>query len=191
MKRRLLLTALTLLLAAVVAGWIAYVPPAALDPMNAVPLHATTVYSGDAVNWALLQALPATRDLLAGFDPRTDMPGALRGLFNGPVTVASVPIGGRDRRDTLVLVSAAGWRAVILRWRLELVPPPGVGRLRSYSVWPVWQLDHPDFPAWKRVRFTLTDGLFIASISDNSHDIYYLIDTVDGRLPSMAGREGL
>jgi len=101
-----------------------------------------------------------------------------------------VPLGGRDRRDTFILVSAAGPRTVALRWQMELFPPEGVQPVRSYSAWPVWQIEHSAFPAWMRVRFTLSEGLFICSISDDSHDIYYLLDTLDGRRPSLAGRKG-
>lgn len=188
MRRAVLLAALALLLGAAVIGWISYVPPAALDRLAAVPADASFVYTGRSINWALLKTLPATREVLRGLDLGPDTPELLQEFFNGPATVAAVPIGGRDRRDTFLLVSAAGPRAVALRWRLQLFPPEGVRRVRSYSAWPVWQIEQSALPVWMRVRFALTEGLFICSISDNSHDIYYLLDTVDGRRPSMAGR---
>lgn len=189
MKRLIILTGLTLLLTSTVIGWICYVPPAALNRLAAVPANALFVYTGHSINWPLLKTLPATRDIFRALEQEPKMPSMLREFFNGPATVAAAPLGGRDRRDTFILVSATGPRAVALRWRLDLFPSEGIRRVRSYYAWPVWEIEQSALPAWMRVRFALSEGLFICSISDDSHDIYYLLDTLDGRRPSLAGRK--
>jgi hypothetical protein len=111
-----------------------------------------------------------------------------RTLEKSPLALAVAPLDGRDRRDTWVVVGASGPRTVLLRWRLKFFPPAGVQAVRSYGAWPVWQYNDPVLPAWMRVRFSVAEGLLICSISDDSHDIYYLLDTLDGRRPS-AGRK--
>ena len=111
-------------------------------------------------------------------------------LKKSPLTLATVALGGRDRRDSWVAVSALGPRAVLLRWQLKLFPPEGIKPSRSYGAWPVWEYSDPALPVWVRVRFSITEGLLICSISDDSHDIYYLLDTLDGRRPSAERKEG-
>ena len=103
--------------------------------------------------------------------------------------LASVSLGGRDRRDSWVAVSALGPRVVLLRWQLKLCSPEGIKPSRSYGSWPVWEYNDPELPVWMRIRFSITEGLLICSISDDSHDIYYLLDTLDGRRPSAERKE--
>ena len=110
-------------------------------------------------------------------------------LEKKPLALAVAPLGGLDRRDTWVVVSVIGPRAVLLRWRLAFFPPAGVKAIRSYGAWPVWEYDDPSLPAWMRVRFSIAEGLLICSLSDDSHDIYYLLDTLDGRRPSAEPKE--
>jgi hypothetical protein len=70
-----------------------------------------------------------------------------------------------------------------------LRPPEGIKPARSYGAWPVWQYSDSSLPPWMKVRFSLTERLLICSISDDSHDIYYLLDTFDGRRPSAERKE--
>ena len=114
----------------------------------------------------------------------------LQGLEKHPLAVATVSLDGEMGRDTWVAVSKLGSPAAFaLRWRLMVAPPEGVAPVRPYAAWSVWKLEHPSVPAWARVRFSITEGLLICSISGDSHDIYKLLDTADGRSISMAESE--
>jgi hypothetical protein len=196
MMRRWSVCLLTLLLAAVVFGWIVYVPPAACNLFKPVPAHAQVVYSSAAPDWTVFDRLLFFQGLgNGGAKPFSfsshfkNADGVFRLLEKAPLAVAFVPLGGRDRRDVWVAVSAIGPRALFLRWRLTLLPPAGLRPVRSRGAWPVWQYSNPSLPLWMRVRFAITEGLLICSISDDSHDIYYLLDTLDGRRPSLAERK--
>jgi hypothetical protein len=174
---------LTALLALVVFGWILYIPQRALNPLRPIPAYAQVVYRS------------ATPDWFFSFFPMlgengSDLPRVWKKQFQSlkkcPLAVAVAPLGGRERRNTWIAVSAAGPHALLLRWRLTLFPPENIHSVGSYGAWPVWQLDEPELPVWARVRFAITEGLLICSISEDSHDIYYLLDTLDGRRPSKA-----
>lgn len=165
-----------------VCGWVLFVPPSARNPMRAVPSFAQVIYSSASPDREALKRLPFTRH---GPDLDLIVPGSLQ---HAPLVLALAPLNGRDHRDTWIVVSSAGSRSVWLRWRMNLFPPSGVRRLASYGAWPVWQIDDPSFPSWMRVRFSVTEGLWIASISGDSHDIYRLLDTLDGRRLSKAVR---
>jgi len=111
----------------------------------------------------------------------------LQAVGKRPLAVATGLFGVPPGHAAWVAVSELGGPASLaLRWRLLLFPPNGVESARSYAAWPVWTLELPSLPPWARVRFTVTDGLLICSISADSHDIYKLIDTLDGRVASMA-----
>ena len=186
MMRRWTVGALTALLALSVIGWIFYMPPSALQTLKPVPSHAQIVYYSNTPGW-FLSFFPN----LGKEENRFSKPWKknFKTLEKSPLTVASVALGGRDRRDSWVAVSALGPRAMLLRWQLKLFPPEGIKPSRSYGAWPVWEYSDPALPVWMRIRFSVTEGLLICSISDDSHDIYYLLDTFDGRRPS-AERKG-
>ncbi|NOU35380.1 MAG: hypothetical protein HOO88_01185 [Kiritimatiellaceae bacterium] len=182
MMRRWTIGALTLLLALSVAGWIFYMPPAALQTLKPVPAHAQIIYRSAMPDLSVLKQLHDSNGWkAAGRFSQT--------LEKSPLTLAAVPLGGRDRRDTWIAVSAVGPRAVFLHWKLRFSPPEGVKPIRSYGSWPIWQYSDPSLPPWVRVRFSIAEGLLICSISDDSHDIYYLLDTLDGRRPSAEQKE--
>lgn len=182
MMRQPIVYALVALLVLSVFSWIIYVPRTALETLKPVPAHAQIVYRSATPDLSVLEKFHFSNDWkTAGRFFQT--------LGEKPLTLATVALGGRDRRDTWVVVSALGPRAFLLRWQMTLFPPEGIKPVRSYGAWPVWQYSDPLLPAWMRVRFTLTEGLLICSISDDSHDIYYLLDTLDGRRPS-AERKG-
>lgn len=206
MRRSRTVWLLTILLAALVAGSIIYMPPSALDMLKPVPAHAQIVYRNENPGWFLSfftapsgcpsEAGPLSLRLSPGFQSiggecsgSRNLSKAGRILEKSPLTVATVSLGGRSRRDTWVAVSAIGPYAILLRWQLTLFRPEGITPIRSYGSWPVWRYSSPSLPPWAHVRFALTDGLLICSISDDSHDIYYLLDTLDGRRPSLAGRK--
>jgi hypothetical protein len=182
MIRRITIGALTLLLAVSVIGWIVYMPPSALNTLRPVPAHAQIVYQNRLPVRSDLEKLPFCRDW-------KNMDRFFQSLGKSPLTVAVVPLGGRERRDAWVVVSALGSRAPWLRWRMVVFPPAGVKAVRSYGAWPVWEYNDSAFPAWMRVRFSVGEGLLICSISDDSHDLYYLLDTLDGRRPSAERKE--
>lgn len=109
------------------------------------------------------------------------------GLETYPLAVATVPFGGREQRDTWVAVSELGASAAVaLRWRLMLFPPEGVSPARPYATWPIWKVEHSSIPSWLQVRVSITEGLLVCSVSGDSHDIYRLLDTADGRAASLA-----
>lgn len=166
------------LLALSVLGWIVYVPPSAMRMLKPVPAHAHIIYRSETPDF------PASERF--GFKTADRF---FRIFKKHPLILATVPFGGRDRRDTQVAVSAVGHYAFLLRWRMTLFSPEGIKPARSYGLWPVWQYSDPSLPPWMRVRFTITEGLLICSISDDSHDIYYLLDTFDGRRPSADRKE--
>lgn len=182
MIRRIMIGALTLLLALLVIGSIYYIPPSALETLKPVPAHAQIVYRSDMPDLSALEKFHFSNGWKeAGLFFQT--------LEGNPLALAAVSLGGRDRRDTWVTVSAIGPRAVLLRWQLTVAPPEGIKASRSYGAWPVWQYSDPSLPVWMRVRFSIAEGLLICSISDDSHDIYYLLDTLDGRRPSAERKE--
>ncbi|MFA7368235.1 MAG: hypothetical protein WC334_01195 [Kiritimatiellales bacterium] len=182
MMRRGIVCVLVALLVFSVIGWIVYVPPAALQTLKPVPAHAQIIYRSMTPDLSALEKFHYSNGWkTAGRFFQT--------LEKSPLTLAAVALGGRDRRDTWVVVSAAGPRAFLLRWQMTLFPPEGIKPTRSYGAWPVWQYSDPSLPAWMRVRLALTEGLLICSISDDSHDIYYLLDTLDGRRPSAERKE--
>jgi hypothetical protein len=206
MRRRWPVWLLTILLAVLVAGSIVYMPPSSLEMLKPVPAHAQIVYRNETPGWFLSfftvpsgcpsEAGPLSLRLSPGFQNTCGESSGSRDLLKvgrilekSPLTVATVSLGGRSRRDTWVAVSAIGPYSVLLRWQLALFRPEGITPIRSYGSWRVWQYSSPSLPSWARVRFSLTDGLLICSISDDSHDIYYLLDTLDGRRPSLAGRK--
>lgn len=177
MIRRWMTGALVLLLALSVAGWIFYIPPAMLNTLRPVPQHAQIVCRSTLPDMSVLEQFHFSNGWkTAGRFFQT--------LGKSPLAAATVSLGGRDRRDVWIISSAVGPRAVLLRWRLKLLPPEGISPARSYGSWPVWQYSDTSLPPWMRVRFSITDGLLVCSISDDSHDIYYLLDTFDGRRPS-------
>ena len=185
MKRRVGLIGLSLFLAGVVLASLVYVPASAGDRLKAVPAQAHIVYNNQNPDW-FLSFFPM---LGKGEDDFSDVWKAhFHALEESPLLVATVPLGGRSTRDTWVAVSElSGANALALRWRLMFFPPDGIHRVRSYAVWSVWKLEHPAVPAWATVRLAITEGLLICSISADSHDIYYLLDTLDGRVASLAG----
>lgn len=184
MKRFWVLIALSLLLAAVTTASLLLIPPAVQNRFRPIPVYAQLVYNNSTPK-GFLSFFPMLGknedDSSEGWNEK------FQALEKFPLAVATVPFGGRDRRDAWVAVSELGGPAALFfRWRLLLFPPEGVSPARSYAAWPIWALEHPMLPAWVRVRFTLTDGLLICSISDDSHDIYHLLDTLDGRTASLA-----
>lgn len=186
MMRRWIVYALAVLLALSVFGWIFYIPSATLCSLKPVPAHAQLIYRGETpgrfLSFFSLLSKPGADDL-------GRWKKSFQTLEDSPLTVATVPLGGRDRRDSWIAVSTIGPRAFLLRWQLTLFPPAGIKPSRSYGAWPVWQYSDPSLPAWMNVRFSITEGLLICSISDDSHDIYYLLDTLDGRRPSADRKE--
>ncbi|MFA7257002.1 MAG: hypothetical protein WC047_05455 [Kiritimatiellales bacterium] len=185
MMRRWMVGALVLLLALSVIGWIFYMPPSALNMLKPVPAHARIVYQSDTPGW-FLSFFPTLGTCRRQANPWEK---SFQTLEKSPLAVASVALGGRGRRDTWVAVSAVGRRAVFLRWQLVFAPPEGVKPSRPYGAWPVWQYSDPSLPAWMCIRFSVAEGLLICSISDDSHDIYDLLDTLDGRRPSADRKE--
>jgi hypothetical protein len=182
MIRRITIGALTLLLFLLVIGSIFYMPPPSLETLKPVPAHAQIVYRSNTPD---LSALEKFR-----FSNGWKESGLFFQTLEGrPLTLAAAPLGGRDRRDTWVIASAVGPRSIFLRWQLNFFPPEGIKPSRSYGGWPVWQYSDPVLPVWMRVRFSIAEGLLVCSISDDSHDIYYLLDTLDGRRPSAERKD--
>lgn len=181
MIRRWILAVLVLLLALLVIGSIFYIPPSAMEILKPVPAHAQIVYLNSTPDLSVLEKF----HFPSGWKEDRLFLNTLEGH---PLTLAAVSLGGRNRRDTWVVASAVGPQSVFLRWRLTFFPPEGVKLSRPYGGWPVWQYSNPDLPVWTRIRFSIAEGLLICSISDDSHDICYLLDTLDGRRPSAARR---
>jgi len=188
MKRLWVLTILSLWLVAVTLGSLLFTSSGAQNRLRPIPAHAQMVYNNKNPDW-FLSFFSITGKKSDDLFPVWSLPSAGRILEKCPLAVATVPFGGRGRRDTWVAVSELGGpTALLFRWRLLLFPPEGVEPVRSYAAWPVWKLEHPSIPSRSRVRFSITDGLLICSISDDSHDINRLIDTFDGRADSLANR---
>ncbi|MBC8206329.1 MAG: hypothetical protein ISR85_02355 [Kiritimatiellales bacterium] len=182
MKRRGLFIGLSVVLAAVTISSLLFTP--ALSRLQAIPAHAQLIYSKQSPD-NLLTVFPNLGKTGSGFPKHWK--NCLHTLENYPLTVAAVPFGGRERRDTWVVVSELGApAAVALRWRMMLLAPQGISPARPYAAWLVWKVEHPSLPSWMKVRFAITEGLLICSISSDSHDIYRLLDTADGRAASRA-----
>jgi len=189
MRRVLMLTLTGLVLGGVTLGSLLTAPSRAQNRFQPIPVHAHLVYDNENPDWFLsfFSSIGKMSD-----DSSEVLKKSIRGLENYPLAVATVAVSGRSGRNAWVAVSQLGGPAALaLRWRLLLFPPDGVAVARPYAAWPVWTFEHPSLPSWARVRFTLTDGLWICSFSTDSHDIYRLIDTFDGRVASMADRRTL
>ena len=193
MKRRRLFIGLSVALAAVTISSLLFTP--AESRLQAIPVHAQIIYSKQSPD-NLLTVFPTFGQ---GDDFATRPEGSrvaesavpqrswFQTLEKHPLTIAAVPFGGRERRDTWVAVSELGAPAALaLRWRMMLFAPEGISPARPYVVWPVWKVEHPSLPSWMKVRFAITEGLLICSVSSDSHDIYRLLDTADGRAASRA-----
>jgi hypothetical protein len=196
MKRNIIIPFLSLLLATVTIGSLLMAPSRAQNRLQPIPLYAHLVYDNENPDWFLsfFPSIGKTNNdfTAAGGINSKVWKKSFQGLENYPLAVATVPFSGREGRNAWVAVSQLGGPAALaLRWRLLLFPPDGVAATRPYAAWPVWSFEHPSFPSWARVRFTVTDGLWICSFSADSHDIYKLIDTFDGRAASLADRRTL
>lgn len=190
MKPRAVTLGLCALIAAVTVGGILYSPET--GRLTAVPVHAHIVYNSESADGFPMVGTLLHRDA----QNFPDIGKNARGFSNGwkklfqrlekkPLAVATVPFGGRARRDAWVAVSELGGpAATALRWRLMLFPPEGITSARPYAVWPVWQFEDPSLPGWAQVRFSITEDLLVCAISTDSHDIYRLLNTADGRTAS-------
>jgi hypothetical protein len=182
-KHRVVLIGLSVVLAIVMFVSLRLTPASTQERLNAVPVYSQLIYNNDSPDWFL------------SFFPMIGMDGvefskgwekSFRYLQSYPLAVATVPFGGRARRDTWVAVSELGGAAALaFRWRLNCFPPQGVEVEKSYAVWPVWSFEHSSIPSWAHVRFSVTESLLICSISSDRRDIYKLLDVVDGRAASF------
>ena len=180
------ITFLSLLFATVTIASLLFASSSAQNRLRPIPAYARLVYNNETPD-GFFSFFPMLGKMDDDFSKHWKK--NFQVLEKRPLTVATVPFHGREGRDTWVAVSELGGpSALLFRWRLLLSPPEGVSPVRPYAVWPVWKLEHPSVPSWAHVRFSLTDGLLICSISDDSHDIYKLLDTLDGRAVSMASR---
>lgn len=190
MKRRVAWVGLSLLLAVVMIRSLLLTPSATQSRLTAIPSFSHLVYNNESPN-GFLSHFPTFGKNGDEFSNawKTNSVGAqnfFQTLENRPLAVATVAFGGRTKRDSWVVVSELGGSAALaLRWRLLLFPPEGVSTSRPYAVWPVWSFEHPSVPDWARVRFSVTESLLICSISNDSHDIYRLLDAADGRVASF------
>lgn len=186
MKRLGVLALLILLLAMVTISSLLFSPVAAQNRLRAIPAHAQIVYNNKNPEW-FLSFFPSLGKMDGDFS--NPWKKKFQGLEKYPLAVATVSFNGRQGRNAWVAVSKLGGPAALtMRWRLLLFPPEEVSSARAYAAWPIWKLEHSSIPGWARVRFSLTDGLLICSISDDSHDIYKFLDTLDGRAASLADR---
>lgn len=186
MIRRVTIGFLSFLLTVSVVGWIVHFPTGR-NPLRAVPINAQLVFHHDQPE--------AIRPFIRSSDrlyPTDGAPTAsvsqgwktvLQVFEHGPLAVATVPLHGLGERDSRMIVSIPRF-PLLLRWKLLMNPPANVSLQRSYAGHPVWRLDDPAFPAWVRIRFSIAKGVLICSVSQDSHDIYYLLDTADGRSPA-------
>ncbi|MBM4152033.1 MAG: hypothetical protein FJ220_00735 [Kiritimatiellaceae bacterium] len=181
MMRRWIVGVLTFLLVLSVVGWIVYIPPTVLQPLSAVPAHAHIVYQKDDPDW-FLSFFPTVGEFQGRHSALWNK--NFKKLADSPLVVATVSLSGREHRDTWVAVSALGARAIILRWQLTFFPPKNIQRLSSYGSWPVWHYEDEMLPKWMRVRFSIVDGMLVCAASEDSRDLLYLLDTLDGRRPS-------
>ena len=186
MKRRGLFVGLGVLLVGVTVCSLLLGSSSAQSRLAALPVHAQVVYNNETPDW-FLSFFPMFGVSEDEFSRHWNE--HFRALENLRLAVATVPFGGRERRDTWVAVSELGGSAALaLRWRLMLFPPDEVVSVRPYAVWSVWRFEHASLPAWAKVRFSITESLLICSISTDSHDIYRLLDAADGRAESKLNR---
>lgn len=173
MMRRRILVVLALILAAVCMVSLLLVPERVADPKSAIPPFARIVFQGgDIDRFSAVFPNPGTPE--EGFSSHWKK--TFQGLEKHPLTAASFYSNGREG---LVLIAAlSGWDALGLRWRMTLFPPGNVSAARPYAVWPVWRLE---MPGRMRVRFSVTEGFLICSISPDSRDIHRVLDALDGR----------
>jgi hypothetical protein len=182
MMRRVSLFTVSFVLTAVVVCSLLLVPARAADPRRAIPSFARIVFEGGNSE-RFFAVFPSLGNSEADFSKHWNQ--IVQGSEEHALMAASFESAGRE---SLVLVSKlSGWDALKLRWRMILFPPNGVSAARPYAVWPVWRLETP---LRMRVRFSVTEGLLICSISPDSHDIYNILNALDGRAESQATRRG-
>lgn len=177
-----------LLLAVITLGFLFWVPAYSTNRLRPLPAHAQIIYNNQNPDWFLSffpllgqTGVEGSADWSQSILPESRI---FQSLMQRPLAVAVV--ADSRRNDWIAVSELGGARAVALRWALLFHRPEGVEPVRSYAAWPIWKLEHPSLPVWARVRFSVTDGLLICSISTDSHDIYKWIDVVDGRSASMA-----
>ena len=186
MKRPVTRLLLSVLLISVALGSLLFSPAHATHRFRPVPAHAQLVYNNTNPDW-FLSFFPMFGKMNDEFSRSWEQ--HFGGVEKRPLTVATIPGWGGGNHNAWVAVSELGGStALALRWRLMLRPPEGVAPVRPYAAWAIWKLEHPALPAWAHVRFCLTDGLLICSVSPDSRDIYKLIDTLDGRAASLADK---
>jgi hypothetical protein len=177
---------LVFLLLAVSLILILFVPDASVNRLQAVPAYAELVYNESHPDWftSFFPSLSGQDGIFSGF-----WQSHFERIQKRPLAVAAVSTGFPGERKTWIAVSELdGPLALMTRWMLFINRPESVSPVRPYAAWKVWKLEHPDLPSWARVRFVVTDGLLICSVSPDSRDIYRLIDTVDRRSVSMVDR---
>ena len=197
MKRRIVSWLCGSLLVGVTGVCLFWTPARFCDRLRPIPAHAQIVYNNEDPD-GFLSFFPS---VFAGGSVAIERVGDIleptavgskgwkkyvQRLEAFPLMVAVVQ--GAGQKAWIAVSELGGSGAMFRRWALLLNRPEGVEPVRSYAAWPVWKFEHPSLPSWARVRFCVTDGLLICSISRDSRDIFRLIDIVDGRAASREDR---
>jgi hypothetical protein len=109
----------------------------------------------------------------------------LRALTDDRVMLALAPMGPWADRPTWSAVVWAGARARRLRWQLRFGRPSWLAREGRHGGRPIYRVDRAGADG-SRIYFTFEEGLILACLSTDPHDIRRLLDTHDGLRPAAA-----
>jgi len=118
--------------------------------------------------------------------------GALRRILSRLPTVDQgvfARVQGRDHgRFFWIYSGSAGPHAAAFRLGLQLFRPASVRSVGLHAGHQIWEWEPDCFPEQLRCGFAVADGLLLAVLSRDLNDMTLLLDALDGRVPSRAGR---
>ncbi len=155
---------------------------------TAMPVESSFVYHANSLDELLKSPVCAQLDksLGAGNSLRELLASNkwTRLALPSEIAVADIPFRRAGQNKTWAAASWVGWRSPWLRWKMDHVSDRKMKPVKSPFVWPVWQYDAPDIARGMCLTFALTDNLFLACLSEDPTDIFFLLHAYDMHLPA-------
>jgi hypothetical protein len=183
---------------AILVTWLRYVPYRPERLLRAIPADAQvlTTHQNLAARWpailqnpvlqsfALAVGVEAAALTTLATDPETLR--WVRRLAARDTAVAYAPRLGAGGRPTWVLASWLGGDSQQLRLQLLFFPPPGFTRHTPHNGTPYWTVSVPGPKPGVQLALAFVEGMVIATLGEDSTTLLEVLDTVDGRRPSLA-----
>ena len=188
-----LLVSLTLL-----AVWLLYVPYRPNRLYCAIPAEAqlVSIHHNLAARWPALMQNPLLQSVATSMGVE---PAALQSLAGDPAVLAWVrrlaerelivaytPRLGGTQAPAWVLASWLGGRSQRLRWQLAWMKVPGLVRHAPHAGTPYWTVQVKELKPGLTLSLALVEGLLIGCLSADNTAMLDLLETYDGRRPSLA-----